>query len=139
MPNWPKVEGFDDFKGECYHTAKWPHEPVSFKGKRAIIGTGSSAIQSLPIIAADAAHVTVFQRTPNYSIPARNQPMDADYADSIKHEYPAMRARAKTTFPGIDGPFNAESALGVSSESAWRNTRHVGKLAGLPLWGLMAI
>ena len=67
VPNWPKVEGFDDFKGECYHTAKWPHEPVSFKGKRvAIIGTGSSAIQSLPIIAADAAHVTVFQHTPNY-------------------------------------------------------------------------
>ena len=136
MPNWPKVEGFDEFKGECYHTAKWPHEPVSFKGKRvAIIGTGSSAIQSLPIIAADAAHVTVFQRTPNYSIPARNQPMDADYADSIKHEYPAMRARAKTTFPGIDGPFNAESALGVSERERLEEYEARWQAGGLTFMG----
>lgn len=136
VPNWPKVEGFDEFKGECYHTAKWPHEPVSFKGKRvAIIGTGSSAIQSLPIIAADAAHVTVFQRTPNYSIPARNQPMDADYADSIKHEYPAMRARAKTTFPGIDGPFNAESALGVSERERLEEYEARWQAGGLTFMG----
>ena len=76
IANKPDYPGFDDFKGECYHTGRWPHEPVSFKGKRvAVIGTGSSGIQAIPEIAKEAEHVTVFQRTPQYSLPARNRPL----------------------------------------------------------------
>ena len=69
--NMPKFAGIDTFQGETYHTGHWPHEGVDFSGKRVgVIGTGSSAIQSIPIIAQQAAHLYVFQRTPNYTIPA---------------------------------------------------------------------
>ena len=88
VANKPDYPGIDDFAGECYHTGRWPHEPVSFAGKRVgVIGTGSSGVQSIPEIAKEAAHVTVFQRTPQYSLPARNRPLTAEERD---------RYRAKT-------------------------------------------
>src|SRR5262247_4054807 len=75
----PKLPGRDTFKGMTYHTGRWPHEGVDFTGQRVgVIGTGSSAIQSIPIIARQAAHLLVFQRTPNFSIPAHNAPLDAE-------------------------------------------------------------
>ena len=73
----PEFAGLDSFAGQIYHTAHWPHDPVDFTGKRvAVIGTGSSGIQSIPIIAEQAAQLYVFQRTPNYSVPAGNKPLD---------------------------------------------------------------
>ncbi len=75
LPKAPEIDGHDRFRGEAYFTSRWPHEGVDFTGKRvAVIGTGSSGIQSIPLIAAQAAQLTVFQRTPNFSIPARNGP-----------------------------------------------------------------
>ncbi len=92
--NLPDFEGRDDFVGDTYHTGRWPHEGVDFSGKRVgIVGTGSSAIQAIPVVAAQAEHLTVFQRTPNYSIPARNAPIDTELVAEIKAEYPAFRAR----------------------------------------------
>jgi cyclohexanone monooxygenase len=90
----PPFPGLDSFAGEVYHTASWPHEPVDFTGKRvAVIGTGSSGIQSIPIIAEAASQLYVFQRTPNYSVPAGNRPLtDADRAE-VKANY-AQRRRA---------------------------------------------
>jgi cation diffusion facilitator CzcD-associated flavoprotein CzcO len=90
----PPFAGLETFAGEVYHTASWPHEPVDFTGKRvAVIGTGSSGIQSIPIIAEAASQLYVFQRTPNYSVPAGNRPLtDADRA-VIKANY-AQRRRA---------------------------------------------
>ena len=117
VPNWPSLDGYDAFQGDIHHTALWPHDGVDFRGRRvAVIGTGSSAIQSIPIIAADADQLTVFQRTPNYSVPAHNRPMDPGYAADVKAHYAEIRARAKRTKPGIDGRFNAGSALEVSDE-----------------------
>ncbi len=85
MPNFP---GLDCFAGEVYHTAHWPHEPVDFVGKRvAVIGTGSSGIQSIPVIAEQAARLYVFQRTPNFSVPAGNKPLTADDMAEIKANY----------------------------------------------------
>ena len=76
-PNTPKIPGLADFAGPTYHTGNWPHEGVDFTGKTVgVIGTGSSAIQSIPIIAQQAKHLTVFQRTANYTIPAHNRPLD---------------------------------------------------------------
>src|SRR5262249_50301275 len=73
-PNIPDIPGLDDFEGDVYFTAMWPREPVDFTGKRvALIGTGSSGIQATPPIAAQAEQLTVFQRTPNFSLPARHQ------------------------------------------------------------------
>ena len=92
--NLPHFEGLEQFEGECYHTGQWPHEPVDFTGKRVgVIGTGSSAIQSIPVIARQAQHLTVFQRTATYSVPAHNGPLDPAVEASIKAEYPAFRAR----------------------------------------------
>ena len=82
--NLPDIPGIGDFAGECHHTGQWPHEPVSFAGKRvAIIGTGSSGIQCMPEIAKEAAHVTVFQRTAQFAFPAGNRPLtDEDRAEA---------------------------------------------------------
>jgi len=109
MPDFP---GLDSFTGKTYHTGQWPHEGVDFAGQRVgVIGTGSSAIQSIPVIAAQASHVTVFQRTPNFSIPSRNRPMADDYAQSWKAAYPAKRAEARLTRNGILANPNDQSAI----------------------------
>ena len=97
--NLPEFDGRDSFTGEAYHTGQWPHEPVDFKGKRVgIIGTGSSSIQSIPIIAKQCKHLTVFQRTANYSIPAHNGPINQDYVQSIKADYEGFRAENRQMF-----------------------------------------
>jgi cation diffusion facilitator CzcD-associated flavoprotein CzcO len=110
----PDFEGLDAYQGGIYHTGHWPHEPVDFTGKRvAIIGTGSSAIQAIPVIAEQAAHLTVFQRTPNYSIPSRNGPMTPDYEQSWKQDYDTHRAAARKTKNGVLANPNDQSAMAV--------------------------
>jgi cyclohexanone monooxygenase len=92
----PDIKGLKDFKGQVYHTGHWPHEPVDFTGQRvAVIGTGSSAIQSVPLIAAQASHLTVFQRTANFSIPARNAPLTPDERNAFRSNYPEIRRQAR--------------------------------------------
>lgn len=116
QPNWPTIDGFDQFQGEVYHTALWPHDGVDFRGKNvAVIGTGSSGIQSIPHIAADANKLTIFQRTPNYSIPAQNELLEADYIERVKADYPQLRASASEKNNAIDGHYSKLSALSVSS------------------------
>ncbi len=88
----PDFPGLDTFAGEVYHTAHWPHEPVDFAGKRvAVIGTGSSGIQSIPIIGEQAAQLYVFQRTPNFSVPAGNKPLTPQELAEIKADYGERR------------------------------------------------
>ncbi len=92
----PAIEGLDSFSGKSYHTGHWPHEGVDFTGKRVgVIGTGSSGIQAIPMLAQQAKELVVFQRTPNFSIPARNVPMDDAYERSWKDNYAALRQRAR--------------------------------------------
>ena len=113
----PDFPGLGDFAGETYHTGHWPHDPVDFTGKRVgVIGTGSSGIQAIPVIAEQAAHVTVFQRTPNYSIPSRNAPMTPEYEASWKTDYAQHRARARYSPNGILFRGNDQSALDVTDE-----------------------
>ena len=101
--NSPDFQGLDSFAGPWYHTGEWPHEGVDFSGQRvAVIGTGSSAIQAIPLIAEEAEHLTVFQRTPNYSVPARNGPLDPEVKRRIKADYAGFRASNKLL------PFGAE-------------------------------
>lgn len=117
----PDFDGLDSFKGETYHTGQWPHEPVDFTGKRVgVIGTGSSAIQAIPVIAEQAAQVTVFQRTPNYSIPSRNGPMTEEYEQSWKHDYAGYREQARQTRNGILQNPNDFSALSVPEQERRR-------------------
>ena len=92
----PDLPGLESFSGTTYHTGQWPHEGVDFTGKRVgVIGTGSSGIQCIPMIAQQASHLNVFQRTPNFSIPAGNAPMDEDYERTWKDNYPALRRKAR--------------------------------------------
>jgi len=113
-PTFPGLEGF---QGRWYHTGRWPHEGVDFTGQRVgVIGTGSSAIQSIPIIAAQAAHLYVFQRTPNYSIPAHNAPLDRDFERRVKAEYGEFRRQARESRVGFVMERNDVSALAVPRE-----------------------
>ncbi len=105
--NLPAFRGLDDFEGATYHTGAWPHEDVDFTDLRVgIIGTGSSAIQAIPVIAEQAGHLTVFQRTPNFSIPARNASMDREREVEVKAEYPAFRARNSRMPAGLGADMN---------------------------------
>lgn len=99
--NIPKIPGLETFSGNWYHTGQWPHEGVDFKGKRVgIIGTGSTGIQAIPVIAEQAAHLTVFQRTANYSIPARNAPLTADFKKFAKEKLEQIREVMHTNTNG---------------------------------------
>ncbi|MFK4497269.1 cyclohexanone monooxygenase [Bradyrhizobium japonicum] len=92
----PDIKGLKSFKGPVYHTGSWPHGPVDFTGQRVgLIGTGSSGIQSAPIIAEQARHLTVFQRTANFSIPARNAALTDEERNNFRKTYPEIRRFAR--------------------------------------------
>lgn len=98
----PDLPGLASFRGKWYHTGQWPHEKVDFTGQRvAVIGTGSSGIQTIPAIAKEAAQVVVFQRTPNFSIPAWNAPLSIEAQNAWKVDFAAHRQLARTTKSGI--------------------------------------
>ena len=134
--NIPPFEGIDEFEGPIHHTGEWPQEGVDFSGKRVgVIGTGSSGIQSIPIIAQQAETLTVFQRTPNYAVPAWNQKMDSEYERSIKEDYPAFRAKARGRPTGIFFPFNIKPALEDTPEERERQYQTYWDRGGLPFLG----
>lgn len=99
--NIPSIPGLDDFRGQYYHTGTWPHEGVNFAGKRVgQIGTGSTGIQCVPVIAAEADHLTLFQRTANFSIPAHNGPMDPDLREDVKKNPDFYKELVRSTTNG---------------------------------------
>ena len=105
MPKEPDFPGMDLFEGESYITGRWPHDGVDFKGKRvAVIGTGSSAIQSMPLIAKDAEKVFVFQRTPNFSLPAKNAPLTDEERQAFDAAFDEFKALIDAGEPGIPLP-----------------------------------
>ncbi len=116
--NMPDIPGIHDFAGECYHTGRWPHEPVSFQGKRvAVIGTGSSGIQSIPEIARTADHVTVLQRTAQFAFPAGNRPITPDEMASARENWETTRAKMIANLGGFPAdPNPSRSALDDTPE-----------------------
>ena len=114
----PDIKGLETFTGAVHYTGRWPHKGVDFNGLRVgIIGTGSSAVQSIPHIATDAAHLYVFQRTPNYSVPAHNAPITPEVRERIKADYPGFREQAKQAYFGMNLDFNEASALEATPEA----------------------
>ena len=98
-PTMPRIEGVETFLGQSCHTARWPHEPVSFEGKRvAVIGTGATGVQTIQEVAKTAGHLTVFQRTPNWCAPLHNSKIDAEAMAKIRAGYPEMFKRCQETF-----------------------------------------
>lgn len=115
--NRPNIPGIQDFAGECYHTGQWPHEPVSFEGKRvAVIGTGSSGIQAIPEIAKEAAHVTVLQRTPQYAFPAGNRPITPEEMAEARASWDVIRAKMLAHPGGFPVDTHSRSALADTPE-----------------------
>jgi cyclohexanone monooxygenase len=101
VPKVPDLPGLERFRGPIYHTAQWPQEGVDFTGRRVgIVGTGSSAIQAIPLIARQARQLSVFQRTANYSIPAWNGPLSDPVRREIKGNYPALRRKSRNSYSG---------------------------------------
>ena len=133
----PRSPASSAFRGSWYHTGHWPHEGVDFTGQRVgVIGTGSSAIQSIPIIAEQAAHLTVFQRTPNFSLPAKNAPLDPDEIQALKARYPEHRQEARTSAFGVPNPLPEKSALEVDEaerEATYEEGFEKGSLVGMLL------
>jgi cyclohexanone monooxygenase len=114
----PSITGIDSFKGDIYHTARWPHEPVDFSGRRVgLIGTGSSGVQATPVIADQAGHLTVFQRTANFSVPARNAKLTDEKRQEIRAKYPEIRRFAREqSRTGVYVPLPDRGALDDSAE-----------------------
>jgi cation diffusion facilitator CzcD-associated flavoprotein CzcO len=132
----PEIPGVASFEGPTYHTGHWPHEGVDFTGMRVgVIGTGSSGIQSIPIIAEQAAQLTVFQRTPNFSMPAGNHLLDPDVVAELKSRYPAHREAARQSGFGVPVEEPTKSALeatpeerDVAYQAGWDSGNLVGML-----------
>jgi cation diffusion facilitator CzcD-associated flavoprotein CzcO/acetyl esterase/lipase len=121
LPKGIDIAGAERFQGETYYTHRWPHEGVDFTGKRvAVIGTGSSGIQCIPIIAEQAVQLTVFQRTPNFSRPARNGPAPREKLDAFRADRNAYRDAARWSTIGVSCPTPAVGALQVSQEERRR-------------------
>jgi cation diffusion facilitator CzcD-associated flavoprotein CzcO len=116
-PTLPRIEGRDSFRGQSFHTARWPHEPVDFTGKRvAVIGTGATGVQTIQTIAASVGHLTVFQRTPNWCAPLHNGKIDAETQQKIKDGYPEIFARCQETFACFLHTPDPRGAFEVSDE-----------------------
>lgn len=122
MPKTPDIEGTERFAGDVYFTSRWPHDGVDFTGKRvAVIGTGSSGIQSIPLIAEQAAQLTVFQRTPNYSVPAHNGPPPPERLARLTANRDKYRHAAKWSRGGI--PMDVTDVSGVTATEEVRRQR----------------
>lgn len=125
--NIPEIPGLEDFRGAWYHTGTWPHAGVDFAGRRVgQIGTGSTGIQAVPVIAAEAAHLTVFQRTANYSVPARNTPLTPEFKAWVRENRAALRRLMQETVNGHAFTIEdrsvhdvSEAALQAILENAW--------------------
>lgn len=117
VPQVPALPGLDDFHGPVHHTGNWPETDVDFTGRAVgVIGTGSSGIQSIPVIARQAARLTVFQRTPNFSVPAFNGPLDPDEVREVKARYRQRRAANRASSGGVDRITNEQNTFDVDEQ-----------------------
>ncbi len=115
--NVPNIPGLESFAGDWYHTGQWPHAGVDFTGKRVgLIGTGSTGIQATPVIAEAAAHLTVFQRTANYSVPARNVPLTAEFKRWVRDNAGEIRRATHATPNGHPFLISERLAIETSAE-----------------------
>jgi cation diffusion facilitator CzcD-associated flavoprotein CzcO len=134
--NIPNFEGKELFNGPIYHTGEWPKEGVDFTGKTVgIIGTGSSSIQAIPIIAEQAKHLTIFQRTPNFSVPAQNEPLAPEKQKDIKENYSAFRESGKAQILAYDTYQNARPGTSLTDEEILEECESRWKLGALNWYG----
>ena len=137
--NTPDFKGRESFRGKVYHTGQWPHEGVDFTGQRvAVIGTGSSAVQSIPLIAAQAKHLTVFQRTANFSVPAHNAPLDPAEQKQAKANYAELRENGKSQLLAWDIDPNMKLAADSTPSEIRAECERRWRMGGLYFYGTFA-
>ena len=130
--NIPDIEGLNEFEGECYHTGQWPHDGVRFEGRRVgQIGTGSTGIQAAPVIARTAQHLAVFQRTANYSVPARNYALSVEDRKNHKRNAAATRALTRSNGNGHGWRINNRKALESSPDERRATYERAWETGGL--------
>src|SRR4030095_788515 len=133
--NVPTFKGLESFKGKWYHTSQWPHRGVDFTGKRVgVVGTGATAVQAIPEIAQQAKHLTVFQRTPNYCVPARNGKVDPDVVKARKAAYDRIVERTRNSFFGFELSFIEKSVLQTTPEEREREFDRHWDNGGFGFW-----
>ena len=131
----PKFKGSKTFKGESYFTGRWPEEGVDFTGKKvAIIGTGATAMQVIPIVASEAEHLTVFQRTPNYAAPLCNEPMTEAMDSEAKANYSDLRKASWEAFAGVPFPKLRPAALADTEQERLAHYEDLWNEGGFGLW-----
>src|SRR5713226_7767133 len=133
--NMPQFKGLETFKGKWYHTSRFPHTGVDFTAKRvAVVGTGATAVQAIPEIAQQAKHLTVFQRTANYCVPARNGKIDPAVVNTRKADYDAICERVRNSYFGYELSFIEKSALEASPEERERVFNEMWDQGGFNFW-----
>jgi cation diffusion facilitator CzcD-associated flavoprotein CzcO len=131
----PDIPGVADFEGESFHTARWPREPVDFTGKRVgVIGTGSTGVQVIPEVAKECAHLTVFQRTPNYCVPLRNSPIDPEQQKELKENAQAVFERCRMNFAGFIHDADPRKTLDVTPEEREAFYEEIWAKPGFAKW-----
>ncbi len=131
----PPFDGIDSFKGESFHTSRWPKEKVDFTGKRvAVIGTGATAVQLIPIIAKEVGHLTVFQRTPNYCAPLRNSLVDEETQRHFKATYPEIHNKIRATPAGFLHDFDRRRTFEVAKEERLKFYEELWAAPGFKKW-----
>ncbi len=138
-PKLPEVDGIKNFKGHCVHTGDWPHEGVDFAGKRvALIGTGASGLQAIPVIAEVAGHLTVFQRTANFSVPAWNRPLTDEEEADWKSRYDYWRGRERRTHSGFHNEGGHPSAADLTHDERIAVLEEQWNKGGLLMWNVFS-
>lgn len=134
VPRRPPFEGLERYEGKWCHTGQWPHEEVDFRGKRVgVVGTGSTAIQVIPIVAQQAAQLTIFQRTPSFSMPAWNGPLDSEEDRAMKAGYAEYRERARWSEVGVLYDSIEKPAAEVEPEQQQRELERQWRAGGFAM------
>ncbi|PON10553.1 cyclohexanone monooxygenase, partial [Candidatus Entotheonella serta] len=133
--NIPAFKGLENFTGKWYHTSRFPHEGVDCTGKRvAVVGTGATAVQAIPEIAQQAKHLTVFQRTANYCVPARNGKVDPEVVKARKADYDGIVQRIRESLFGQEHYLIPKSVLEVTPEEREREFDRMWDAGGFAFW-----
>ena len=134
-PTMPRIEGVESFQGQSFHTARWPHEPVSFEGKRvAVIGTGATGVQTIQEVAKTVGHLTIFQRTPNWCAPLHNSRIDPDTMNGIRSRYDEIFARCKETYACFVHTIDPRGTFEVTPEEREAFFEHLYSTPGFGIW-----
>ena len=133
--NMPQIKGLEKFQGKWYHTSRFPHDGVDFTNKRVgVVGTGATAVQAIPEIAQQAKHLTVFQRTANYCVPARNGKVDPAVVKARKADYDGVVKRIRESFFGQEHYFIPKSVLEATPEEREREFDRMWDAGGFAFW-----